>query len=100
MSIAAKQNFSGVVCLVSAIFMMYCIWRMIPYGMAGEAGKVKLYFTLMIIAFIFSLASGLAYQYYRSKPNEDVERIRAGVDILARAGHKPADAAGKPVKRR
>jgi TRAP-type C4-dicarboxylate transport system permease large subunit len=63
---------------------------MIPYGLAGEAGKVKLYFGLMIPAFILGFVSAIAYYYYRGKSKyTSSERLSTEVHALAQAGRKP-----------
>lgn len=64
---ATKQQVSGVVCLLCAVCIVFCITAMIPYGLVGDIGKVKLYFVCMVLAFIISLPSGVAYYYYRSQ---------------------------------
>jgi len=89
MSTALNRNIAGIACLIFAVSIMICIWRMIPYGLAGETGKIKLYFMLMTAAFIFSLASGLLYYYYRSKSEaENTGRIYTEVNTLSRVGRQ------------
>jgi hypothetical protein len=90
MSVDTKRNILGATCLICVVFMTICIWRMIPSGLAGESSKVRLDFILMIFAFVFSLASGLAYYYYRSQRNDDhnLERIRTEVNALSQVGQK------------
>lgn len=92
MSIAARQRITGSVCAFGAAAAAYCISRMIPYGLAGNAGKVKQWFILAIIAIAVSLPCGVAYYYYRSRTKEavDLERTRVEVDILSRAAQRPA----------
>jgi multisubunit Na+/H+ antiporter MnhG subunit len=91
MSNAAKQNFFGAVCVLCAIFMVFCIGRMIPPGLAGEIHAVIVYFIFMTVAFAASLPAGVAYYYYRGSKSEDRELVamRAQVEALASMGHRP-----------
>jgi hypothetical protein len=90
MSRIAKQRISGIACVFGAFFMVFCISRMIPYGLAGESHKAQMYFLLMIVAFAFCLTFGLAYYYYRSNANGDneLERMRIEVDALSHLAQK------------
>lgn len=89
MSNGAKRNLWGGALLLCAVVMAFCLWRMIPYGLAGEAGKVKSYFFVAMVAFVGGLVSGMAYRYHLSDKDTELERMRAEVEILAQAGQKP-----------
>ena len=94
MTSATKQRLSGAVCVICAGAMVFFISRMIPYGLAGNTGKVKLYFAGVMVALVISLPSGVAYYYYRgnSKKDEDLERMRTEVAVLGRVGQNAAEA--------
>jgi len=92
MTNVAKQNISGIICVGCAVLMVFCIARMIPYGIVGEVGKVKAYFAGMLVGLVFGLPSGVAYYYYRSRSSESGElgRMRIETATLARTAQKPA----------
>ncbi len=71
-----KQQISGIVCLVCAVCIVFCIATMIPYGLGGDVGKVKLYFVFMVLAFLISLPFGVAYYYYRGQAEIAQDRPR------------------------
>ncbi len=95
MSIPAKRNLSGIICAASAFIMTACIGGMVPNGLAGEVGKVKLYFAGMMLAFVCSIVAGLAYHQYRHRADDGAERMRAEAGILSQVGQKPASAPPK-----
>jgi hypothetical protein len=97
-SSSSKQNISGIICVLSAAFAVFCIARMIPYGLAGEAGKVKLYFFLMLPGLLISLPFGVAYYYSRSRASsadEDLEHMRIEVGALSHTAARDTEKAQK-----
>jgi hypothetical protein len=68
--------------------MIFCIARMIPHGLAGNIGKVKVYFGGMMVAAVGGVASGFVYYYGRGMQNEDddLQRLQAETEALAAAG--------------
>lgn len=65
---------------------------MIPYGLAGDVSKVKLWFVPSIILLAASVACGIVYYFYlysNRVKDKNTERLRAEVNILTRVGHKP-----------
>jgi hypothetical protein len=91
--------------VLCAIFMVFCIGRMIPSGLGGDIHTVKVYFGFMTIAFVASLPAGVAYYYYRGSKSEDRELVamRAQVEALAGMGHRSntsrAASSGSSVRR-
>lgn len=91
MSDITKQRTSGTICLLGTGLAVFCISKMIPYGLAGDSGKVKLWFVPAILLLAVSIASGVAYYFYGNRTKDkNIERLHTEADILARAGHKPA----------
>lgn len=90
MNSSTKQTIAGGVDVFCAIVMVFCISRMVPYGLSGDLGKAIGWIVLAVIAFIVSLSAGVAYYYYRGrKQDQGLERMHIEVDVLAHAGHKP-----------
>jgi hypothetical protein len=99
MSNSLKQNMYGALTVVGTVAMVVCIARMIPYGLAGEIGKVKPYFAGMMAGLLAGLPSAGAYYYYRTKNQQgdaQLDRLRTQVDILAHAGQKANTPPKKP----
>ncbi len=93
MSSVAKQRIAGAISVFGAVGILFCISRMIPYGLGGDTGKVKLWFVLAIGALIISLPFAVAYYYYRAKASSgaDIENQRIVMNILSRTGQKSAE---------
>lgn len=63
---------------------------MLPYGLAGDVGKVKLWFVFAIILLAVSIACGLAYYFYGNRAkHKTIEHLHTEIDILTQAGRKP-----------
>ncbi|MGB4758548.1 MAG: hypothetical protein WBP26_00660 [Candidatus Saccharimonadales bacterium] len=71
-----KQQISGIVCLLCATCIVFCIAAMIPYGLSGDVDKVKFYFVFIVLAFLISLPFGVAYYYYRGQEEAAQDRTR------------------------
>lgn len=85
----SKQRRARIISIACLIFVVFCMSRMIPYGLNGEAGKVKLYFFLIMIAIIVAIPNAIAYQYYRDmEENEDIENMRTRINIISRIRRK------------
>lgn len=67
MSINAKQYISGSICALCAAGLVTCISRIIPFGLSGNAAKVKLWFWPIIGCFAIGCVSGVLYYYFRAK---------------------------------
>ena len=101
MSSTAKQRISGIVSLLSAIAIVYCISRMIPYGLSGEVAKVKVWFSLLVGALVVVLPSGIAYYFYQrnQKGNGDLERQRIEINTLATMDQKSRESTAAATDR-
>ena len=86
MSIATKQHSAGVVSLLCAISMVFCISRMIPYALSDETGKLKLWFGLMVASLVISLPASIFYYYFRGKlrTSSNLDRLHVEVDTLSK----------------
>ncbi|HSW74934.1 MAG TPA: hypothetical protein VLG16_03620 [Candidatus Saccharimonadales bacterium] len=99
MSNSLKQNIYGTLTVLGAVAMVVCIAKMIPYGLAGEIGKVKPYFAGMMAGLLMGLPSAIAYYYYRDKNQQadaQLDHLKAQVDIFAHAGQKTNTPPKKP----
>lgn len=81
MSSTTKQRVSGILSLLSAIAIVYCISRMIPYGLSGEVGKVKLWFSLLVVALVIGLPSGVTYYFFQRNQTGDRELERQRIEM-------------------
>jgi hypothetical protein len=97
MTNATRQQTAGGVAVACAIVMVYCMARMIPNGLAGNFGKVKGYFIVLMVAFIISLPCGVIYYYRRYSgaddkvANDEEERLRTQTEALSHYGQAQMD---------
>lgn len=80
-----KQYISGLASVLAVVAISSCIGQMIPYGLAGETGKVMFWFALMMGAVAVGCVTAIAYYYYRSRmiADQGLTRMRAEVNALA-----------------
>lgn len=68
--------------MLGTILVGFCILKMIPYGLAGDAHKVLQWFIAMAISFVIAAPFGVAYYYYLNYP-KDARNDETEVNILA-----------------
>jgi cytochrome bd-type quinol oxidase subunit 2 len=67
MGISARIRTARIASWVCLVVCVVILGRMIPLGLSGEAGKVKVYFALFLIAAIIGIIATLLYYYWKSK---------------------------------
>lgn len=92
MSIATKQRIAGIISLLCAVSMVFCISRMIPYALGDETAKLKLWFGLMVASLIVSLPASVSYYYFRGKmrTSSNLDRLHIEVDTLSKLDQQHA----------
>lgn len=85
MTLGSKQHVAGGASLLSAIAMVFCIYRMIPYGISGEVDKAKFWFMIMIISLVIGLPFVIAFYYFRNRlrASGNFERLNTEISTLA-----------------
>lgn len=67
MGITTKLRVARIVSWACLLIALLIVIRMVPLGLAGEAGKVKFYFAFFILSVIAGVAATLLYYYLKSK---------------------------------
>lgn len=102
MSNGAKQHITNVIYSTGAIIMTAALALMVPPGLAGDYGRVKMYFGLMIFGLVCSVPAAIANNYYRARVEQDeaeeIERLKVETKTLANVAPKPPNPAQSTTK--
>jgi uncharacterized membrane protein YedE/YeeE len=77
MGITTKLRTARIVSWVCLLAGLAILGRMIPLGLSGEAGKVKVYYVLFMLAVTTGVVATLKYYYLKSK----IQTYDLGKDI-------------------
>lgn len=80
-----KRHIAGVICAVCVLGIVFCILHMIPYALAGNESKAKLWFVLIAVLLCTGIPCGIAYYFYNNDSHEDaeLERMRSELETLS-----------------
>lgn len=81
-----RRRLPGIVTVLAVVTASYCVYRMIPYGLAGDSGKVRFWFTIMMSVIVIGLVFGVMYSYFGARDEAvGINKQYSDLKTLARA---------------